>query len=240
MEYILKASQLIRQSILKTLGGFCLIFLASYSFIWLILEPLQIDFHACIYLYRELLILSSSILTICIFTIMFSILKLQSFGLERSETNLLENAIVDFGNPIFNIANDNLSEKSLEIHGIFSDDVLKWDLGAIGQNATRLKYTYSVEPDLILYLRIMLIKTDVGNSQLVWISFRDDINKITPGTSEFEFAYPIKPKRKDNNWLVCQRNFKKISEEIFPDYKYKKIVSFQIRGNGKISKVVFK
>ena len=229
-----------RQNNCKKIGGFCLIFLAVYSIIWLILEPLQIDFNPNKCIYREILLASSLLLTIFIFIIMNYILELQSFGFGNSDTNILDSATKGSGNPTITIANDQLNEKSLEIKGTFNEDAVKWDVNVLAKYSSKVKFIFYPVADLRLYLRITLKKKDTGSSQLVWISFRDDIKEPVRGGNGFEYSCPVKFKKKDENWLEYQMNFKKVVKKLFPDYEYKRVEYFQIKGNGKILKMILK
>ncbi|HEY5464077.1 MAG TPA: hypothetical protein VIJ95_12525 [Hanamia sp.] len=210
----------------------------SYSLIWQLLEPLNLEIvNSNKTAWRWILIGLTLIVSIVTFFILFPKKYLEQFGFEPNDTNL-QTTLKTSGNPIITIVTDGYHGKVFSLKAKHSEDEMDWQVKTSAHKANSIVFLYSPGTDLTFYLKVNLISKDKTIQNLKWIRLEPNISIPDNCNDQAEMAYPILAENQDG----FLRTFVNINKAVIQTHgqkgwQYDKIILFRIRGTGKIKKI---
>lgn len=222
---------------LGQIGG---ITFSTYTFLWAVIEPLNIQWisnHAGIW--RTLLIVLSLLVT-GILTI-----QLTNNTLETIDANgpgkTLQESYRSYGRPTLSPSVDGILGNVVSIKGDFTKDPVDWPLKSSAQKASKLEFIYNHTSPLHFYLRVMVISQNGDVTELKWIRFDHDIGVPDRYQGHEEMACPYNAVNV-GSFLKVNIDIREAVKNTFGKggWEYEKTMLFRIRGNGLVKSISFK
>ena len=210
----------------------------SYSFIWQLLEPLNLGIITSNSIaWRWILIGITLAISIVTFLFLLPSKNLEQFGFEASDTNL-QTSVKSTGNPMITTDSDGFQGKVFTLKADFNKDEMDWHLKPSAHKASAIIFLYSAGTNLKFYLRINLISKDKTTQKLKWIRLEPNISIPDICFDQEEMAYPIFAE----NQYSFLRTYVNINKAVVKTHgqkgwQFDKIILFRIRGSGKIKRV---
>lgn len=226
--------------------GYFILFLAIYGIIWTLVEPIIISDIVEKYFGTDsqkswwiLQLLFSFLITTFIFCKLLPGKILQTYGTELNNTRLNE-----FQNKVGNsFIKTEIDGYYGEVYVIEAPDsgYFDWLTIAAANHTKIVSYIYRPNVNFTLYINVKVVSQNETKERDMWIALRTDIT-IPRKFNDEEWDYPIKARNTKNGWLHTDVYISDAIEKTFAKegYKFTKINGIRIRGNGKVSKIIFK
>lgn len=212
------------------LGQVGLLVFSAYTFIWGIIEPLDLDWIANNkILWRIILLAFSGIITI-ILSIKLSRSVNEEFNAD-GPNRTLQGSYSSRGNPQITVSQDGQLGNVVNIIGNNNKDELDWIIKSSAQKSTTLEIVHSNTKDFYFYIRVGMLSQNGQTSIERWIRFDSNLttaNAYVNGTPELGIPYT------SINFKGFDKTIIKIPDAIKQSYgqggwTYSKILLFRIR-----------
>ncbi len=210
----------------------------SYSLIWQLLEPLNLEIVTSNrVVWRWILISLTLAISIVTFLFLFPRRYLEQFGFEANDTDL-RTAMKSTGSPQITVGSDGYQGNIFILKANYHKDEMDWHLKPSAYKASSITFLYSDSIDLKFYLRIRVISKDKSTQDLKWIRLEPNISIPDKCRNQEEMAYPMAAENQDG-FIKSFININKAVTETHGQkgWIYDKIILFRIRGSGKIKKI---
>lgn len=210
----------------------------SYSLIWQLLEPLNLEFiesHKA--LWRWILILTTLLITIFVFIFLSPRKNIEQFGFEPSDTNLSA-TYKSKGNPSITIESDGYHGKVYSLKGVYEKDEMDWPVKHSAHKAQSVSYLYKSSDKFSFYIRVNVLSKDHSTQKPKWIKFDPSASIATTCTDQEEMIYPVLAENQDG-FLKTFVNLNKAVSETFGQkgWQFDKLLAIRIRGTVQIKKI---
>ncbi len=223
------------------LFSFFLLWFATYGAAWTVLEPLGLQITPeKLNLWRYLFIGSTFLITICVFFFVLFRKKLEHFGLEAGNTDLIGNLVFQ-GSPEISIQNDGFHGRIYTIKANYSKDPMDWNVKASSHKAKYLTLIYKPDPDLMFYARVSMLSKNKKGASYKWLRFEPNTSLPQSITDNEEMGVPVTASD-DNGLFRIHINIAKTVNNAFGvhGWKYEKLMKIRARGSGKIKSIILK
>jgi hypothetical protein len=222
--------------------AFFLILIAVYSLVWEITEPLTINWISDNPIkWRYLLLSITIIFTILAFIFLFPKKLKENFGFGPTDTNI-ETSFISTGNPEVTIELDGFNGKIANLNSNVDNDEMDWHINPSANRAKFVSMIYLPIGKFYFYLRIKLVSKEKTEEKFGWIRFEPTLSIPDQYYDNVnEMAYPINAINY-NNFFKANIDIQKAVKDTFGQggWNYGKVVSFRIRGNGKLKEISFR
>ena len=236
-----KARISIREGWKGIITAFFVLLFIAYTFIWAIMEPLNLaDNFGCsneFYLNRIFLhIILSFVFSLLTTYFLYIRLKfhLEKISLNPNDTNLKTCWTITEGQVNFEELRDGYFGKVLKFEG---EDhyAIDYNVKPKAHKAQIINYIANPQNGFALYLKVKLKSKINDDTSSKWIVFV--LNSVSPlphGSGEFEWSYPVTPHFLSGDWMRFSIKLEKAVKETHgtAGWEYFGLEKIRIRGNG--------